>query len=62
MSIEREKGSGKITFFCDSCTEIEPTDTSDFSEAWTIAKAEGWHARKVGGGWEHDCKKCARPS
>ena len=61
MSIERDK-DGTITFVCDSCPEIEPTDLADFSDAWALAKREGWRSRKIADTWLHGCPKCGVPT
>ena len=61
MSIERDY-AGKITFLCDSCSEIEPTELEDFNEAWSFAKREGWRSRKIAGEWLHGCPTCGVPT
>lgn len=60
--IERDKISGKITFLCDSCEEIEPTETDDFNQAWALVKQAGWHSRKIAGEWLHGCPRCGVPT
>lgn len=59
--IEREKGSGKITFLCDSCSEIEPTDLTNFGDALALVMREGWRSRQIAGEWRHGCPKCGVP-
>lgn len=54
--------AGNITFLCDSCSEVEPTDTDDFSDAWALAKREGWRSRKIANEWLHGCPKCGVPT
>ncbi|HWS65679.1 MAG TPA: hypothetical protein VN325_23205 [Steroidobacteraceae bacterium] len=49
---------GDIQFECDECAEVLDTRTSEFSEALTELKVEGWRSRKLGNDWSHYCEKC----
>lgn len=51
---------GDITFECDSCGETLETNEDYWSNAWQLAKDEGWTSRKVGNEWNHFCLDCER--
>lgn len=53
-----DRQHGKIIFECDCCPETFESETADFNEAWTAAKAEGWRSKKVAEEWLHSCGKC----
>ena len=48
---------GKIVFQCDNCSVYEETGESDFNDALTIIKEQGWRAIKVGTEWKHGCDR-----
>lgn len=54
--IDRQKG--EIVFECDSCDETFPAGSNDFTEAWALAKRDGWTSRKIGNDWVHACPDC----
>ena len=56
-----DRSYGKLVFECDSCPEVLETDTADFSEAWDMARADGWKAKQIGVDWLHGCAKCGVP-
>jgi hypothetical protein len=57
--ITREKGSRNVVFNCDGCSEIEDTETDDFTDAVSIVKRAGWTIIKDDDEWMHWCPVCA---
>jgi hypothetical protein len=57
-----DRSHGKISFECESCSEVIDTETSDFNDAREKMKNAGWHARKFGEDWVHGCPDCGVPS
>lgn len=53
-----EKNGGRYSFQCDSCPEAVVTNCTDFHEAFSEAKAEGFIAFNRGGIWFHKCAGC----
>jgi hypothetical protein len=50
-----DRQHGRITFECDCCPEAFDADTIDFSEAWLMAKANGWRSKNIANEWLHSC-------
>ena len=59
--IERQRYGGPISVHCDLCPDGIDTGTSDFAEAMTIIKDDGWRVRHMGAGqgWCHFCPTCS---
>lgn len=57
-----DRQHGKLIIECDGCSEIHEGDSFDFNEVWTVAKQEGWRAKKIGDVWTHRCPTCAENS
>ena len=55
--IERDRDR-EISFVCDTCGTIHESRTDNFSEAFSLAKLEGWRAFQVAGEWAHACPRC----
>lgn len=53
---------GNLVFECDSCPATFEAESADFSEAWEMARADGWRAKKLGTEWLHGCAKCGVPT
>lgn len=49
---------GELTYECDACDETLETGESEFSDALSQFRREGWKAEKVGSEWTHLCPKC----
>ena len=62
MSIETDKTTGAVTFYCDQAqcqmSEIYETD-GDFKEALVMAKSDGWVSERFSGDWMHVCPACS---
>jgi Fe2+ or Zn2+ uptake regulation protein len=56
--VSTEQGQFGIIFCCDGCGDTIETRRSEFADALTEAKREGWKARKVCDEWMHFCKDC----
>jgi hypothetical protein len=53
---------GEITYECDGCDETLATGESEFSDALSTFRRDGWKAEKVGTEWTHLCPKCREGS
>lgn len=56
MTTERQHG--KIIFSCDECGEVLDTPHSDFGQALSHMKHEGWKPERAAGTWRHLCPDC----
>ena len=56
MTISRS--GGKIEISCDVCGVVRETGSDDWSDAWPMAKRDGWRAEKVCKDWLHSCPDC----
>ena len=56
MSVDRQQGW--VVFLCDQCPSGIHTQTSDFGDAWAIARRAGWRHECVEEGWTHSCPAC----
>lgn len=56
-----DRQHGKIVFECDACGDTLETGEREFSDAWDMAKSDGWRVRKIepSNVWVHSCPKCA---
>jgi hypothetical protein len=58
MTTHRIKNN--IEFECDVCGEILASHKTDFEDAKTVMRTEGWSAVKLKEEWQHRCDKCTR--
>ena len=59
MSIERH-GSG-YEIMCDFCNRKPEFYEGDFTNAWRLARKDGWRcSQEANGTWVHRCPQCAQ--
>lgn len=54
--IDRQHGA--IVYECDVCDSVLDTGESEFSDALSQFRREGWKAERVGTEWTHLCPDC----
>jgi len=53
-----DRQHNQIVFECDECGETLETGESDFSDALSAFRDDGWRSRLVEGSWVHLCGDC----
>lgn len=48
----------EIVFECDACDETLATGESEFNDAISMFRRDGWKSEKVGDEWVHTCPRC----
>jgi hypothetical protein len=49
-----------IVFECDGCDETLETGETEFPDALSMFRRDGWKSEKVGDEWVHLCPACRR--
>lgn len=53
-----DRQHGEIVFECDACDETLETGESEWADAHSQFRRDGWKSEKVGDEWVHTCPNC----